>query len=238
MKVAILTNKSSHHLYFLQKLSLDKRINFFFIFEKDSVKFPFKTKHSLDFLRNNYEKQILKKKNIHYSSFKKIEVKNVNSKKCISLIKKINPKLIITYGVGKIKEKFLNHFQKKIFNLHGADPENYRGLDSFLWAIYHKDFNNFYITLHELNHKLDTGNIVYKKKVTLNKKSNIYNLRLSSADTSLNVTKKLISQYLLSKKIITHPQNLKKGKYYSAMPAVLKDICIKNFKNYIKKKYG
>ena len=238
MKVVILTNKTSHHLYFLHQLLLDKRIEIYPIFEKNVVKFPFKTRHSLEVLRNRYENQILKKKNIQYSSIKKKELKNVNSKTCINLIKKINPKLIISYGVGKIRGNFLKNFGNKTFNLHGGDPENYRGLDSFLWAIYHKDFNNFYITLHKVSKKLDTGDIIYKKKIILNQNTNIYNLRLLSANTCISLAKKIIKQYLFLKKHKTQTQNKKKGKYYSAMPSVLKNICMNNFKSFLKKKYG
>ena len=99
-------------------------------------------------------------------------------------------------------------------------------------------FKNFYITLHKVNKELDTGDIIYKKKVILNKEINIYNLRIFSAKTCVFITKKIIDKLSSSKKINSHSQNVKKGKYYSAMPSVLKDICIKNFNSYIKKKYG
>lgn len=238
MKVLILTTRTGHHLYYLYKLSLNKKLNIFSIFEKKKIKFPFKTKHNLDNIRDKYESLVLKKNNIKYSSFKKKVVNNINSQDCIDLVKKINPKIIIAYGVGKIKTDFLKNFKKKIYNLHGANPESYRGLDSFLWAIYHKDYKNFYITLHKVNKKLDTGNIIYKKNLILNKNVNIYNLRMFSTQTCVFLTKKITNQLLLSKKFNTKSQNIKKGKYYSAMPSVLKNICVDNFNSYIKKKYG
>ena len=238
MKVVVLTTRTGHHLYYLHKLSLNKKLKIFSIFEKKKIKFPFKTRHSMDIIRDKHECLVLKKNNIKFSTFKKEVINNINSKGCINLIKKINPKIIIAYGVGKIKDDFLKNFRNKIFNLHGGDPESYRGLDSFLWAIYHRDFKNFYITLHKVNKELDTGDIIYKKKVILNKEINIYNLRIFSAKTCVFITKKIIDKLSSSKKINSHSQNVKKGKYYSAMPSVLKDICIKNFNSYIKKKYG
>jgi len=238
LKVLILTTKTNHHLYFLHQLSLDSRLDILTIFEKKTNKFNFKTKHLLDNLRNSYESSILLKKKIKYSLLKqKKEVWDVNSKTSINLIKKFDPEIIISYGIGKIKVKFLNNFQKKTFNLHGGDPEYYRGLDSFLWAIYHKDFKNFYVTLHEVNETFDSGSVIYKKKLTFNRKTNIYNLRLISTVTCLLLSKRIIKQFLSHKKYKVKSQN-KKGRYYSAMPSVLKQNCINNFSNYIKNKYG
>ena len=238
MKVLILTTKTNHHLYFLHHLSLDSRLDILTIFEKKTNKFNFKTKHLLDNLRNSYESSILLKKKIKYSLIKKKkEVWDVNSKTSINLIKKFDPEVIISYGIGKIKAKFLNNFQKKTFNLHGGDPEYYRGLDSFLWAIYHKDFNKFYVTLHNVNNTFDSGGVIYKKKLTFNRKTNICNLRLLSTDICLFLSKKIIKHFLLKKKYKIKSQKIK-GRYYSAMPSVLKNICINNFNNYIKNKYA
>ena len=60
--------------------------------------------------------------------------------------------------------------------MHGGDPEYYRGLDSFLWAIYHKDFNKFYVTLHNVNNTFDSGGVIYKKKLTFNRKTQIISI--------------------------------------------------------------
>ena len=238
MKVLILTTKTNHHLYFLHQLSLDRRLDLLSVFEKKSIKFNFKTKCKLDDLRNSYESSILLKKKIKYSFLsKKKEVWDINSKNSINLIKKFNPDIIISYGVGKIREEFLNNFQKKTFNLHGGNPEYYRGLDSFLWAIYHKDFKNFYVTLHKVNKTFDSGGIIYKKKLRFDNKTNIYNLRLLSTDMCLILSKKIIKQFLSQKKYKVVSQN-KKGRYYSAMPSVLKENCINSFKNYIQSQYG
>jgi methionyl-tRNA formyltransferase len=238
LKVLILTTKTNHHLYFLHQLSLDRRLDLLSVFEKKSIKFNFKTEHKLDNLRNSYEYSILSKNKIKYSSLsKKKEVWDINSKTSINLIKKFNPEIIISYGVGKIREEFLNNFQKKTFNLHGGNPEYYRGLDSFLWAIYHKDFKNFYVTLHEVNKTFDSGGVIYKKKLIFNRKTNICNLRLISTDICLLLSKRIIKKFLSQKKYKVKSQ-IKKGRYYSAMPSVLKQNCINNFNNYIKNKYG
>ena len=238
MKVLILTTKTNHHFYFLHKLFLEKKIILHSIFEKKKINFSFKTKHKYENIRDNHEKLELKKE-----KFRDCVIKNstsfndINSDDCIDYIKKLNPKIIISYGVSKIKKKFLKNFGKKTFNLHGGNPEYYRGLDSFLWAIYHKDFNNFYVTLHKVLLTFDSGKIIFKKKLILNKTINIYNLRLFSTKVCLELVKKIIRVFINKNKVFTKSQN-KNGRYYSAMPSALKDVCITNFNKYIKNKYG
>ena len=39
----------------------------------------------------------------------------------------------------------------------------YRGLDSDLWAIYHRDYKNIGVTIHMVDSELDTGEILYQE---------------------------------------------------------------------------
>lgn len=99
----------------MHQLSLDKRLDLFSVFEKKSIKFNFKTEHKLDDLRNSYEYSILSKKKLNIRCYqKKKEVWDINSKTSITLIKKFNPDIIISYGVGKIRRLF-KQFSKKNF---------------------------------------------------------------------------------------------------------------------------
>ena len=91
--------------------------------------------------------------------------------------------------------------------------------------------------MHEVNKTFDSGGVIYKKKLTFNRKTNICNLRLISTDICLLLSKRIIKQFLSHKKYKVKSQ-IKKGRYYSAMPSVLKQICINNFNNYVKNKYG
>ena len=54
----------------------------------------------------------------------------------------------------------MKKYKNKIFNLHGGNPEEFRGLDSHYWSIYHNNFN-LYSCLHKLSYKLDDGDIIF-----------------------------------------------------------------------------
>ena len=122
----------------------------------------------------------------------------------------------------------------KIVTLHGGNPEEYRGLDSLFWSIFHKDFKNLQTTLHYVKLRVDTGNIIKKLKIITNKKTNLYNLRILNVINCIKITNFYIKKILDKKKIITFRQK-KIGRYYSAFPSIFIDIIKKNLANYVKK---
>jgi len=64
MKVLILTTRTGHHLNYLHKLSLNKKLDIFSIFEKKKLNLLLKTHHNLDDIRDKCENLILKKNKI------------------------------------------------------------------------------------------------------------------------------------------------------------------------------
>ena len=162
MKIILLTTFTPHHLYFYKKLRNKLNIKFV-IFEKK------KKVSTQDVVEKNFYKFEIKKlfNNNFYNFLKKDEylfVKNINSKKSSEKFKKYD--LAISYGISKLAKS--NLFKKNfIINLHGGDQNFYRGLDSHLWAIYHKDFKNMYDSVHWVSNKLDTGNLIAKKNFYL-----------------------------------------------------------------------
>ena len=80
----------------------------------------------------------------------------------------------------------INVVPEKIFNLHGGDPQRYRGLDTHLWAIYHKDFGGLVTTLHILP-KLDDGDIVSMGTLPVSKDMPLYALRKVNTEVCVNL---------------------------------------------------
>ena len=220
MNVLVITTNTIHHKIFLSNLNLT-RINLNIIFETRQTKFKFATNHPYIIKRDQYEKKFLK--NFYFE--KEIrEFKNVNSGKCIDYINKLKPEVILLFGTGKVKKNFLKKFKNiHIVNLHGGNPEEYRGLDSLLWSIYHKDFKNLLTTLHYVDENLDTGKIIKQIKIKT-KGLNIFNLRYLNTMNCII----LFNYFLKNMKKIRGIKQKKIGRYYSAIPSVLIDKCIKN----------
>ena len=86
--------------------------------------------------------------------------------------------------------------------------------------------------MHKIDKKLDTGEIVFIKKISLKENPEIYKLRFVCTKIYINFTKKLI-KIINKKKIIKSVKQKKTGRYYSFMPAALKILLEKKIKKHI-----
>ncbi len=232
LKIVLLTTNTPHHIYFARKFSEKFNLSHI-IFESKKIKFDYDTTHPFEVLTDDYEKKYFKNKKI---TFKKIapstQCYDINSTKCLYKLKNLRPNIIFVYGTRKINTNIIECFAGKIFNFHGGNPNKYRGLDSLLWSIYFRDFSNILVTLHFLERDLDTGDIVYKQKVKLNKTMKLFMLRSEVTEICIRLAFKLIDQIIKNKKIPSYIN--KKGDYYSAMPKFKKNTALINFNKHVK----
>ncbi len=219
--IALLTTKTTHHIHFENQI-FKKFKNIITITETDSIKPKFKTNIDFEKKREVYEKKIwFKNKKIDFKS-KKYVVKNINNKKIFKILKENNIKFIIVFGTRKINKEIIKIYKNRIFNLHGGNPQEFRGLDSHYWSIYNNNFN-LYSCLHKLNSKLDDGDIIFLDKIKLKKKMKIYQLRLHNTVCCIQMVLRLIG--LINKKNkIPFIKQKKRGCYYSFMPQEIKKI--------------
>lgn len=127
---------------------------------------------------------------------------------------------VITSGADLITGEIFDSISNKSMNVHMGIAEEYRGLDSNLWAWYHRDYKNIGVSLHKLDRKLDTGHLFKVGYIDIYNDTKIWKLRYE--EVSLSV--KLISQTLIdiqNNKLRPNKQ-IKVGRYYSFMPKALK----------------
>lgn len=235
MKLTILTTQTIHHTFFIKEL-IKNGIEINVLLESKNEKpFPFKTFHDFEEERDIYEieKWFSGKDTKIEDIAKTTKFRSLNSIDAINLINEEETNISIVFGTRKINEHFINSYKGTILNLHGGDPEYYRGLDSHLWAMYHKDFDKITTTLHKLDEKLDNGEIIFKKNIPISQNSSLKTLRSENTELCVELVKKAIKMFEDNSFFISTKQK-KIGRYYSAMPAVLKSISLKNFSNYIK----
>jgi len=234
MRILLLTTKTPHHLYFAKLISSNFNL-VSTILEMKSVIPKFTVDHEFEAERDEYENKILlEEKNINFDIFSETKAyDNVNDEICVDYIKSTYPDVIISFGTGIIRDQIINLFPERIINLHGGDPEYYRGLDSHLWAIYHKQFDKLDVTLHHVNETLDDGNLINKGKVKLRKESKIHTLRSETTKVCVELVIDSLLNFKEKGIFDSIPQN-RIGRYYSFMPSVLKEVCINNFNNYVR----
>jgi len=244
MKVAILTTDTLHHTYFVKKITETFKIDSIII-ERDFAPFKYHTMHRFEWIdRPEYE--INRWFNTSDSPlFSMSEMfdnvyncKNVNDQ--IGYFKKEKFDLGIVFGTGKVSKDVIACF-KLLVNLHGGDPSKYRGLDSHLWSIYHNDFN-LSVALHVVEPRLDTGGIILRRDLIL--PDELYKLRATTTEVCINLVKTFLivnwnylsSDSERSKDIDISLFSNKQpqiGRYYSAMPACLKDVVVKKYEKEI-----
>lgn len=232
MNITVLTTETDHHTWYVRELKKafpSTRA----IIETNHLKPTFDTFHSFENARKEFElKSFFKNQKCQIFDFVDgIVVDTINSYEVIHYVKKNSNDIYISFGVGKISPDIINMSKEKIINLHGGLPEKYRGLDSHLWAIYHNDFSSLVTTLHSLSSDLDSGDIILKESLSFPKGTNLYELRYYNTLSCLRLTLVALDMYARFQYFIKTSQS-SQGRYYSFMPGVLKEICVKKFEKY------
>ena len=177
MKVVILSAFEIRHKFLIGEINSKIRLEKVIV-ENSSIKAKFNTFHKFEKKRDNYEK-----KNFSLKKFNDVDknkfffANNINNKKVDLILNKICPEIIFVCGTRIISSKIVKRFKNKIFNFHGGDLENYRGLDSHMWAIYENKFNSIKTTLHRLKFLVDSGNVIYSNKLKIEKNTKLHELR-------------------------------------------------------------
>tara|TARA_Y100000996_G_scaffold413522_1_gene401956 strand:+ start:1359 stop:2075 length:717 start_codon:yes stop_codon:yes gene_type:complete len=230
MKVLILTTETNHHNFFVYEIYKHYK-DITIVVESDLIKPKYGTFHKFENLRDDYEKKIwsyLVKTPLKAMCSKYIESNNINDH---SLIKKLDNyyfDVCIVFGTSKINESLLNKLPFNTFNLHGGDPQYYRGLDSHLWSIWNLDLKGLKVCIHRLNNKLDDGEIYKLEKLDIKLIDNLFQLRSINTEVCVKISLNLIDKLKKDKKVNLIPQK-KHGKYYSFMPTNEKSQCIARF---------
>ena len=226
--IALFTTKTTHHIFFENQIYKNNK-KIITVYETKEIKPKFSTHISFEKKRDKHErKAFFKSKKMNFKS-RTFKVSNINKNKVLEILKQNYVKYILVFGTRKIKNNIAKKYENKIFNLHGGNPEEFRGLDSHYWSLYHNNFNLF-SCLHKLNNKLDDGDIIFLKKLNIKKNTKIHQIRSINTYSCISMALKLINLIKNKRKIPSRKQKIV-GRYYSFMPSVLKKIIEKKFTN-------
>ena len=174
----------------------------------------------LKFFPNFYFRFIFKDK-MNYSTIKKIFKKynynviyetNINKRKLANFIKKRNYSFIINTANQIYNFELYSNYKKKIINIHLSLLPKYAGI----WTIFQQLSNNESntgISIHKINDNIDSGELIIRQKILLNKKlslfenqikcyENIPELLKLCCDNNFKSQKKIIP-----KKIFSYPND-------------------------------
>jgi len=236
MRIAILTTDTLHHAYFVREFvkSYPESI----VFEETrALTAPFVTAHPFEQDRDAHEKATwFGGRHAAISNFAEIRsFGSMNSPEAVAALRDIRADALVVVGTGKLDRQVIDKVPPgAALNLHGGDPEQYRGLDTHLWAVYHGDFAGLVTALHVVAPELDTGDIVATSEVSLSRGMTIPQLRGANTETALQLALTAFERLDRNGVLETRPQK-NKGRYYSFMPTQLKEICLRKFNRYCEK---
>ena len=133
---------------------------------------------------NNLWKKYFEENSIHYKSLKKwcrskkanyLVVDDLNSKKSLFNLNKIDPDAVIYSGGGILKSHFIKAAKERIINNHSGPLPEVRGLNAIEWSILLGYKTS--ITIHLIDKGIDTGRIISKKEISIDKESSIDDIR-------------------------------------------------------------
>ena len=136
----------------------------------------------------------LKKKFFLEKYAKKLKDKDKEIQK-LKIKKNFKNKSLILFGAPYVNSKFIKNF-KFVYNIHMGILPKYAGLKSFERMIINENHIGF--TLHEVSKEIDKGDIIYKKKLKINSKKDIFQNYISLYNEVFN----FILKVLISKKKI------------------------------------
>lgn len=232
MNVVVLTTDTAHHAYYLWKLNERFPVQAV-VLERWRPVAAFETAHPFEARRDEYEREVLLAGGPHSCAdvARVHECERVNDADSVAMLRHSKPDVILTFGTGLLTRDVFGSAGLACLNLHGGNPEEYRGLDSHLWTIYHRDFENLVTTLHQVDEQLDTGDIVSRSRLDIPHGAGLHELR--GINTRACVELSLAALETLSRRGSLPVQRQKRrGRYYSHMPACLKQECLTRFHDY------
>lgn len=235
MKTVLLTTFTYHHSYFAA--AVDDRFPWRAIFLENDKTQPFsRTRRGFEKAQHEYECKELK--GGLWDSMNDIAPTKafpcLNDAECVTALRALAPEVVVVFGTGRLKPSVIEVASRACLNLHGGDPEEYRGLDSHLWAIYHGDWKSLVTTLHHVDAQLDTGDIVLQEQLQLTAHVKLHELRAINTRACVNLV--LMALDLLHRRGEL-PRRCQKrhGRYYSSMPSELKRVCARKFREHVKR---
>lgn len=232
LRVGILTTDTPHHTRFVQALSEDWNVVQVFE-EKRTISATFETRHEFEAQQDAYEYDTwFGGKETKLSDVADVATfSDLNEPDAIDALTKARCDAILVFGTGRLEQKVIDLAPDRVVNLHGADPEHYRGLDTHLWAVYHRDFRGLVTTLHKVSPNLDRGGVVMKMPIPLSRDMQLHQLRKVNTDICIEISNRGLEMLTSYGQFISQPQ-LYIGRHYSFMPAVLKERCVRQFQEF------
>lgn len=225
MKLVILSTRTPHHTYFIDRLADEFEIaGVFYETKRHQAKFP---------TGPLFEEEEAAFEARHFArsapsvSVPEHEVGTVNDPGVAERIAALGADVGVVFGCGKIKPHVFKAAKAGLINVHRGVSEKYRGLDSDLWAIERQDEANIGVTIHRVDEELDTGEIYRCATLPNHASIQTHQIRCFTTILAAELVLETLRDYRAKGRLSGRPQA--KGDYFSFMPLETKKEVRKRF---------
>lgn len=232
MRVAVLTTQTSHHAHFVRSLAETHDV-VGVLCETEAVKPRIHTEHPFEAERDAFETEQWFGGSVpDISAFAPCHRHaSLNSDAAVRDLKGLSPDAAIVFGTGRLSEAVIDLLPGRLVNLHGGNPEEYRGLDTHLWAVYHGDFGSLQTCVHYVVPRLDTGRVLNIEPIPLHRGMELHELRKANTEVCVGLARHIMDFFGEGGVQVVRPMN-RIGRYYSFMPTCLKELCVEKFRRH------
>lgn len=121
-----------------------------------------------------------------------VHVNSVNSDESLKTLQELSPDLVVVHGTRIISRNILNGVNATFINIHAGITPRYRGSHGAYWALSNNDAENCGVTVHLVDAGIDTGNILFQKKIPYTPKDNFVTYPYLQLAEGLHLLKKAI----------------------------------------------
>lgn len=238
MRTLLLTTDTSHHRYFAGRVADIVPWAHIVVETASPPDPPYPVAHALDRLTVEYEEGIWPA-DLRPGFEALAPVGRRPAADCpqvARIVADVAPDLIVIFGTRIIRSSAILTGAPHVLNLHGGDPEHYRGLDTLLWAIWHRDFDRLCTTLHVAAPRVDTGAVVGSEPIALRPGMPLHALRAENTDCTIRLALAALRSFQRTGTVASRPLR-QIGRFYSAMPAVLKQATIDRFEAHLRQRH-
>jgi len=232
MRIAILTTESVPHVRFAAAMA-ERHTLAGILVETALPSAQFETAHPFEETRDDFER----KRWFAGGSpaLREIgpatEFASLSSPEAAKHLGRLDAEIAFVLGTRRLGRQTLDVLGRRMVNLHGAEPQDYRGMDPELWAVYHCDFPGLVVTAHFLEPEVNAGAVLERQEIARHGKMELHELRHARTEAFIAVAEaaaKALSGQTMQ--MITPLHRL--GRRYGFMPSALKDICVHRFRHH------
>ena len=230
-RIVLLSTDTPHHRYFINALERNGLRFESYLFETERVEPPFAVGPLFE--RDEHAFEVATFFRDLPSSLDDSRVRicgRIGKEEGLALLDAIRPDFGVVFGTGRLPQEVITRFPDGLVNIHRGITENYRGLDSDLWAIYHGDYAALGVTIHRVDKNLDTGAVVAQQHMPIRRGMRTWQIRYYTTLIATKLVEQVLHAYLEAR--LTDRPLKSIGRYYSFMPLALKREVANKFDRY------